>query len=225
MLQYSTRYGCWNSTSPIKKILAVNRKKDHSWGRKSAGCISHIELLRIQIYSQSVIKNHTLISALHCCSLWQLLRLQNMPEQLVRSRPSSPLLSSSILALCEGRGDWTSEPSCPSASPHGSSSLHLQVGRADDGNGLQVNGQTSSEETAATRLRLISDLLRFPGESTDRVFRMHGLQNVSDELDFSPSVGVLGNLVNDIIPFRQRGHETDPGGPVNSTRTLVVEQR
>jgi hypothetical protein len=166
-----------------------------------------------------------LISALHCCSLWQLLRLQNIPEQLVRSRSPSPPLSSSILALHEGPGDWTSELSCPSAASHGSSSLHLQVGKADDGNGLQVSGQTISEETAATRLRLISDLLIVAGESTDRVFRMHGLQNVSDELDFSPSVGVLGNLVNDIIPLRQRGHGIDPGGPVNSTRTLLVEQR
>jgi len=145
-----------------------------------------------------------------------------MPEQLVRSR-SSPLLSSSILALWEGRGDWSSE-SCASVA-HGSSSLHLQVGRADDGKGLQVIGQTSSEETAATRLRLISALKTVAGESIDRVFSMHGLQNVRAELDLSPSVGVLGNLLNDIIPFRQRGHGIDPGGPVNSTRMLLVEQR
>jgi hypothetical protein len=166
-----------------------------------------------------------LISASHCCSLWQLLRLQNMPEQLARSRSPSPLLSSSMLALCEGRGDWNSGPSCTSVSPHGSSSLHLQVGRADDGNGLQVIGQTSSEETAATRFRLISALEKVAGESMDRVFSMHGLQNVSAEPDLSPSVGVLGNLVKDIMPFRQRGHGMDPGGPVNSTRMLLVEQR
>lgn len=166
-----------------------------------------------------------MISALHCCSLWQLLRLQNMPEQVVRSRSCSLLLSISVLALCEGRGDCTSEPSCVSVEPHGSSSLHLQVGRADEGNGLQVSGQTNSEETAATRLRLISALQTVAGESTDRVFRMHGLQNVSAELDLSPSVGVPGNLVNDIIPLRQRGHGIDPGGPVNSTQTWLVEQR
>jgi len=148
-----------------------------------------------------------------------------MPEQLVRSRSSSPLLSSSILTQCEGRGDWTSEPSCASVAPHGSSSLHLQVGRADDGNGLQVIGQTSSEETAATRLRLISALETVAGESIDRVFSMHGLQNVSAELDLSPSVGVLGSLTNNIMPFRQRGHGMDPGGPVNSTRMLLIEQR
>jgi hypothetical protein len=89
-----------------------------------------------------------------------------------------------------------------------------------------VSGQTNSEETAATRLRLISALQTVAGESTDRVFRMHGLQNVSAELDLNPpEVGVLGNLVNDIIPFRQRGHGIDPAGPVNSTRTLLVEQR
>ena len=88
-----------------------------------------------------------------------------------------------------------------------------------------MSGQTNSEETAATRLRLISALQTVAGESTDRVFRMHGLQNVSAEPDLNPSVGVLGNLVNDIIPFRQRGHGIDPDGPVYSTRTLLVEQR
>jgi hypothetical protein len=88
-----------------------------------------------------------------------------------------------------------------------------------------VIGQTSSEETAATRLRLISALETVAGESIDLVFSMHGLQNVRAELDLSPSVGVLGNLLNDIIPFRQRGHGIDPGGPVNSTRMLLVEQR
>lgn len=148
-----------------------------------------------------------------------------MPEQVVRSTSCSPLLSSSVLVLCKGRGDCTSEPSSVSVEPHGSSSLHLQVGRADDGNGLQVSGQTNSEERAATRLRLISALQTVAGESTERVFKMHGLQNVSAELDLSPSVGVLGSLVNDIIPFRQRGHGIDPAGPVNSTRTLLVEQR
>jgi hypothetical protein len=88
-----------------------------------------------------------------------------------------------------------------------------------------VIGQTSSEETAATRLRLISALETLAGESIDRVFSMHGLQNVRAELDLRPSIGVLGNLLNDVIPFRQSGHGIDPGGPVNSTRMLLVEQR
>lgn len=92
-----------------------------------------------------------------------------------------------------------------------------------EGNGEQTSGQTSSEEAATRFLR--DSILLVMGISTARLFRIHGLQSVSARFGLSPCTGVVGNLTKEIMPFRQRGHGIDPGGPTISDGVLLVEQR
>jgi len=97
---------------------------------------------------------------------------------------------------------------------------------AADGNGVQEKGQTTSEETTATRSLQNSDLQDTDaGGPNARGCRMHGLQKLSARFGLSSFAGVVGSLIKETIPFRQRGHGIDPGGPTISDVMLLVEQR
>ena len=54
---------------------------------------------------------------------------------------------------------------------------------------------------------------------------MQGLQNPRERCSFISFAGDPGNLVNEMMPWRQRGHGMDPGGPNDSEGLLVVEHK
>lgn len=54
---------------------------------------------------------------------------------------------------------------------------------------------------------------------------MHGVHKLSDKGGLISFVEVPGNLLNDIIPCRQKGQGTEPGGTEESEEMLLVEQR
>ena len=95
------------------------------------------------------------ISELHCCSLLQLLLLQNIFEQLVLSGLTVNILSSSTDGDCEREDSSSVAPSLGSKDGH-DPSLQVHIGIATEGNGLQVTGQNISEDTEATRFFRIS---------------------------------------------------------------------
>ena len=82
---------------------------------------------------------------------------------------------------------------------------------AADGNGVQERGQMTSEETAATQFLRNSDLQdAVAGGARARGCRMHGLHKLSVRFGLSSFAGVVGSLIKETIPFRQRGHGIDP---------------
>lgn len=97
------------------------------------------------------------ISELHCCSLLQLLLLQNIFEQLVFSGLTVNILSWSRDGDCERGDSFCVAPSLGSKDGH-DPSLQVHIGMATKGNGLQVTGHNKSEETEATRFFLISGM-------------------------------------------------------------------
>jgi len=54
---------------------------------------------------------------------------------------------------------------------------------------------------------------------------MHGVHMLRDACNLFSFGWKLGNLTKEIIPCRQRGQGTEPGGPCISEETLAVEQR
>lgn len=54
---------------------------------------------------------------------------------------------------------------------------------------------------------------------------MHELQKPSARFALSSFAGEAGSLAKETIPFLQRGHGIDPGGPTISDVMLLVEQR
>lgn len=54
---------------------------------------------------------------------------------------------------------------------------------------------------------------------------MHGVQRPSDIGSLFSFAGEPGNFTKEIIPFLQKGHGIDPGGPTISEGMLLVEQR
>lgn len=88
-------------------------------------------------------------------------------------------------------------------------------------NGVQTSGHTSSEEAARF---LGASILLEMGISTAHGVRIQGLQRASARFGLSPLAGVAGSLTKETIPFRQRGHGIEPGGPAIA-RVLLVEQR
>lgn len=97
---------------------------------------------------------------------------------------------------------------------------------AADGNGVQDRGQTTSEETNTTRFLRNSDLQAVTsGCARAQGGRMHELQKPSARFALSSFAGEAGSLAKETIPFLQRGHGIDPGGPTISDVMLLVEQR
>lgn len=95
-----------------------------------------------------------------------------------------------------------------------------------DGNGVQERGQTTSEETAATRFFRNSDPQAIvAGGARPRGCRIHGLQKLRARFGLSSLAGVVGSLMKETIPVRQRGQGIEPGGPTISDVMLLVEQR
>lgn len=78
-----------------------------------------------------------------------------MLEQLVFSSLGPSILFWSVDVACEPRNSSRVSASCDSNGGHGPS-LQVHNGMATEGNGLQVTGQSSSEETEATRFFRIS---------------------------------------------------------------------
>lgn len=165
------------------------------------------------------------ISDLHWCSLWQLLLVQNILEQVVFSILGPWILSCSSGMLCECRGDWSGiSPSGFSRDGHGSS-LHVQEGIVTEGKGLQETGQKRSEETEETRFLRYSDREDVGGWSGSQAWSMHGVHSPRVRFSLSSLGGEPGNLMKETMPCRQRGHGMEPGGPIISDVILLVEQR
>lgn len=101
----------------------------------------------------------------------------------------------------------------------------MHKGIATEGNGLQVTGQNNSGETEATRFLLISGVLVGVVSVGSRGCSMHGVQNPRERCNLISFAGEPGNLVNEMMPCRHKGHGMDPGGPNNSDELLLVEHR
>lgn len=54
---------------------------------------------------------------------------------------------------------------------------------------------------------------------------LHLLHRIVSWLGLITFFGIVGNLMNDMIPFRQRGQGIEPGGAEISELMLLVEQR
>lgn len=165
------------------------------------------------------------ISELHRFSLLQLLLPQNMLEQLVLSGLGPPNLSWSIGVVCDWRGDSSSVPTSRDSNVGHGPSLHVHKGIAAEGNGLQVTGQNTSEETEATRFLRISGVQVEAWSSASRVWRMHGLHMLRDRWSCFSFAVTPDNFTKDIIPCLQSGHGIEPNEPIISDWILLVEQR
>lgn len=226
-------YSLHKQSYHVFKVTKLNHANCHgkSITKPSFYVYLSLSLLSIELYSQKRTNqwwtHQTSISALHWCSLWQLLLLpQNMPEQLMLSSSCSSILLSISNPLCEGLDDWTSL-SISAASPHVHGlSPQLHIGRDAEGNGLHVSGHTISDETAATRFLRISDLEMIAGSSSAIGFWMQGLQRLRTWFDLiSVLAGEARSLTKETMPVRQSGQGIDPDGPVISWWMVLVEQR